>query len=127
MIKFIFPYIIVENRYLCNKQSYVTMMKSLLKITLCSALLMGMPMAIHANSAVEIIDTDIPQTIGISVTESTLHVTGAAGQALYIYNVAGVRVMSIKVDGPDKRYELNLPKGCYIVKVGKTVRKISIR
>ena len=103
------------------------MMKSLLKITMVGALLMGMPMAIHANSAVEIIDTDIPQTIGISVTESTLHVTGAGGQSLYIYNVAGVRVMSIKVDGPDKRYELNLPKGCYIVKVGKTVRKISIR
>ncbi|MBO4314456.1 MAG: T9SS type A sorting domain-containing protein [Prevotella sp.] len=103
------------------------MMKSLLKITLCSALLMGMPMAIHANNAIEIIDTDLPQTIGISVNESTLHVTGAGGQVLYIYNVAGVRVMSIKVDGPDKRYELNLPKGCYIVKVGKTVRKISIR
>ncbi len=103
------------------------MMKSLLKITLCSALLMGMPMALHANSAIEIIDTDLPQAIVISVNESTLHVTGAAGQDLYIYNVAGVRVMSIKVDGPDKRYELNLPKGCYIVKVGKTVRKISIR
>lgn len=88
---------------------------------------MGMPMALHANSAIEIIDTDLPQAIVISVNESTLHVTGAAGQDLYIYNVAGVRVMSIKVDGPDKRYELNLPKGCYIVKVGKTVRKISIR
>ena len=46
---------------------------------------------------------------------------------LYIYNVAGVRVMSFKVEGPDKRYELNLQKGCYIVKVGKVVRKISIR
>ena len=103
------------------------MMKSLLKITLCSALLMGMPMAIHANSAIEIIESELPQTIGISVSESTLHVTGAGGQELYIYNVAGVRVLSIKVDGPDKRYELNLPKGCYIVKVGKIVRKISIR
>ena len=91
------------------------------------ALLMGMPMAIHANSAIEIIESELPQTIGISVSESILRVTGAGGQELYIYNVAGVRVMSIKVDGPDKRYELNLPKGCYIVKVGKIVRKISIR
>ena len=41
--------------------------------------------------------------------------------------MAGVKVMSIKVEGQDKKYELNLPKGCYIVKVGKTVRKISIR
>ena len=35
--------------------------------------------------------------------------------------------MSIKVDGYEKSYTLNLPKGCYIVKIGKTVRKITIR
>lgn len=103
------------------------MIKSILKISLASALMFGVPILTHANQFIEIIDTEIQQTIGISVSESTLHVTGAAGQSLYIYNVAGVRVMSIKVDGMDKRYELNLPKGCYIVKVGKTVRKISIR
>lgn len=103
--------------------------KSILKITLASALVLGVPLMSHANAAIEIIEMENPQTqaIGISVNESTLHVTNAAGEALYIYNVAGVRVMSIKVDGPDKRYELNLTKGCYIVKVGKTVRKISIR
>ena len=105
------------------------MIKTILKISLASALIMGIPMVTHANAAIEIIDTELPQTqaIGISVSESTLHVTNAGGQTLYIYNVAGVRVMSIKVEGPDKRYELNLPKGCYIVKVGKVVRKISIR
>ncbi len=26
----------------------------------------------------------------------------------------------------DKRFDLNLAKGCYIVKVGRTVRKVSI-
>ena len=104
------------------------MIKSILKISLAGALMFGVPILTHANQLIEIIDTEMQQqTVTISVSESTLHVTGAAGQALYIYNVAGVRVMSIKVDGPDKRYELNLPKGCYIVKVGKTVRKISIR
>ena len=104
------------------------MIKSILKISLVGALMFGVPILTHANQLIEIIDTEMQQqTVTISVSESTLHVTGAQGQALYIYNVAGVRVMSIKVDGPDKRYELNLPKGCYIVKVGKTVRKISIR
>ena len=33
----------------------------------------------------------------------------------------------ITVDGYEKSYTLNLPKGCYIVKIGKTVRKITIR
>jgi hypothetical protein len=46
---------------------------------------------------------------------------------LFIYNVAGVRVMSLKIEGADKLIDLNLPKGCYIVKVGKVVRKISIK
>lgn len=45
----------------------------------------------------------------------------------YIYNVAGVLVQSFKVEGFERRYDLNLPKGCYIIKVGKTVRKISVR
>ena len=35
--------------------------------------------------------------------------------------------MKVKVDGPDKHYELNLPKGIYIVQVGKVVRKIVIK
>ena len=80
----------------------------------------------HASSMVEVIDQDIQATT-ISVNTSTVHVTGANGQTLEVYNIAGVRVMSIKVEGQDKRFELNLPKGCYIVKVGKVVRKISIK
>jgi len=87
---------------------------------------MGAPVSVAAAHAVEIIDNDF-QSIGISVEESTVHVTGAAGEVLYVYNVAGVRVKSIRIDGDDKRFDLNLPKGCYILKVGKTVRKVSIR
>lgn len=86
-----------------------------------------LPQTAKAASAIEIIDNETQQ-VGISISsEGVLRVTGASGQTLYIYNVTGVRVMSVKVDGADKNYNLNLPKGCYIVKVGKTVRKISIR
>lgn len=88
--------------------------------------MMATPLCANANHAIEIIDNDF-QSVSISVSESVLHVAGANGQTLEIFNVAGVKVMSIKVEGQDKKYELNLPKGCYIVKVGKTVRKISIR
>lgn len=65
--------------------------------------------------------------ISVSVKSSTLRVIGAAGQTLYIYNVTGMLVKSIKIDGSDCRYDVNLPHGCYIVKVGKWVRKISVR
>jgi hypothetical protein len=104
----------------------VLMMKRILTLLLASTLLVGMPVAMYAEQAIEVIDNEY-QNISVSVSESVLHITGANGQVLQIYNVAGVRVMSVKVEGPDKRYELNLPKGCYIVKVGKMVRKISIR
>lgn len=63
----------------------------------------------------------------VQMVESTLRVANASGETLKIYNVAGVCVMTVRVEGADKRYDLNLPKGCYIVKVGKVVKKISVR
>lgn len=84
------------------------------------------PVISHAEPSVEIIDSEA-QNISISVNASVIHITGANGQTLYVYNVAGVKVMSLKIDGADKHYDLNLPKGCYIVKIGKTVRKIAVK
>ncbi len=103
------------------------MMKNILSLLLLSILLPGVPQTSKAMPAIEIVENDF-QSVTISInSESVLHVTGASGQTLDIYNITGVKVMSIKVDGSDKNYNLNLPKGCYIVKVGKVVRKISIR
>lgn len=102
------------------------MIKNILIFSMASILISAIPAMSHAETAIEIIDNDY-QSVTISVQESVLHVTGANGQVLQIYNVAGVMVKSIKVEGNDRRYELNLSKGCYIVKVGKTVRKISIK
>ncbi len=102
------------------------MKRKLLVIPFAIALLLSIPSVSYAETAIEIIDNDY-QEIMISVNASKLHVTGASGETLYIYNVAGVCVMSIKVDSADRYYDLSLSRGCYIVKVGKTVRKISIK
>lgn len=102
------------------------MIRNIIKLTLAGLLLTGIPVAAMAEPSVEIIENDF-QNVTITVEESVIHVTGANGEMLYVYNVAGVRVKSVKVDGDDKRFDLNLPKGCYILKVGKTVRKVSIR
>lgn len=104
----------------------IMMTRKFFLLIFSAALVLGTPVAALADTAVEIIDNDF-QTINVSLNEQTLRVTGANGQMLFIYNVAGVRVMSVKVEGADKLFELNLPKGCYIVKVGKVVRKISIK
>ena len=86
----------------------------------------AVPIVAVADTSIEIIDTDI-QTINVAVTESTIHVTGANGQVMHVYNVTGMKLMSVKIEGQDKKVEINLPKGCYIVKVGKVVRKIYIK
>lgn len=103
------------------------MMKNILFATLLLAGICGFSQnASAAESGIQLVEADLSD-ISIYIQGSNLHVSGAAGQNLYIYNITGVRVMSIKVDGSDKTYSLNLPKGCYIVKVGNVVRKISIR
>ena len=102
------------------------MIKCLLSIFFVMTMVIGSPTVVRANTAVDLIDTDF-QNITISVTESSIRVSGAAGQMLSVYNVAGIRIAFVKVESADKHFDLNLPKGCYIVKVGKVVRKIAIK
>ena len=102
------------------------MTKKLLIIPFVVALSFVIPAYSHTVAAVEIIDFD-NQEVNISVKASTIHITGAEGETMHIYNVAGVRVMSVKVGSQDWYYDLSLPKGCYIVKVGRTTRKVSIK
>ena len=101
-------------------------MKKILAIAFASLLAFGVPTVSFANVAIEIIEQEF-QNVTISVNQSVVRVSGANGQVMYVYNVAGVRLMTIRIEGNDKSFELNLPKGCYIVKIGKTVRKISIK
>lgn len=102
------------------------MIKTILSTIFAGILMLVCPVPATASQGVEIVDNSL-QGVSIVYSSSILRVTGAEGEVMQVYNVAGVRVMSVKVEGADKSYELSLPKGCYIVKVGKYVRKISIR
>lgn len=63
----------------------------------------------------------------IIVNGRQVRVTNAEGQELEVYNLTGTCVATIRIDSEDKTVNLNLPKGCYILKVGKIARKVSIR
>ena len=63
----------------------------------------------------------------ISVDGNIVSVSGASGMKMEVVSLTGRAVASYKIDGPAQRLELNLPKGCYILKVGKTVRKITVQ
>lgn len=84
------------------------------------------PSYANASEAVEFIENDV-QTVSVVVNGSSVRVGGANGMTLYVYNITGLRVKAVAIDSSDKQFDLDLPKGCYILKVGKVVRKISIK
>jgi hypothetical protein len=97
-----------------------------LQMIVLSLLLVAAPVSLMAQSDREEVDTEL-SAISLSVNGSKVHVSGADGETLEVYNLTGVKVASIRIDSNDKSFSLNLQRGCYILKVGKVVRKISIR
>ena len=67
------------------------------------------------------------RTPTISTEGNTVSIQGANGMTLEVVSMTGRAVASYKIEGPVQRIELNLPKGCYILKVGKVVRKVTVR
>ena len=72
------------------------------------------------------IEESIVEEVSIAVNGQIVTVTGAQGQVLEVVSLTGRRVTSVKIESPAQRVELNIPKGCYILKVGKVVRKVSV-
>lgn len=101
------------------------MTRFLLTILFSAVMLGSVVSSANAMPEIEMIDNDV-QSVAISVVESTIHVTGANGMVLTVYKITGDCIVKVKVDGNDKRFDFNLPKGCYILQVGKVVRKIVI-
>lgn len=80
-----------------------------------------------AMAAIDIVEMNSAET-SIDYTGKALVIENGQGEVLRIYDVTGVAIMTIKITSASQRVELsNLNKGCYIVKVGKIVRKISIK
>ncbi len=65
-------------------------------------------------------------TVEVSVEGQTAYVTGAQGKELIVVSLTGRQLLKVKIDSASQQVELNIPKGCYILKVGKTVRKIQV-
>ena len=65
--------------------------------------------------------------IQLSIDGGNVHIVGANGEVMEVFNLTGAKVATIRIDSDNKTFALNLPKGCYLVKVGKIVRKISVQ
>ena len=98
-------------------------------ILITASFLLAMPMEVKAQDIQQ--RTTIEQEVApitISVNESTIHIKNAEKMVIEIYNMAGVKVVTQRIDSSDIAIELdNLPKGCYIIKIGKVARKVYLR
>ena len=69
----------------------------------------------------------VEEQVEVSIEGQTAYVTGAQGQELVVVSLTGRQLLKVKIESASQRVELNIPKGCYILKVGKVVRKIQVR
>ena len=105
------------------------MTKRLLTLAFVAALSLALPTALKAATVepVAFEQTEENEDVKISVSQSTLRIIGAQGQVLEVISLTGRHVMSVRIESPAQKVELtNIPKGCYIIKIGKVVRKIVV-
>ncbi|MBO7118941.1 MAG: T9SS type A sorting domain-containing protein [Bacteroidaceae bacterium] len=99
-------------------------MKKFYIITLALAMIFA-PLSIMAETP-DGIEMSV-SSISLSYKDGNIHIVGANGEVMEIFNLTGTKVTTIRIDSNDKTFALNLPKGCYLIKVGKIVRKISVQ
>ena len=99
-------------------------MKRIWIIALSMLLLGAVPSIAHMQME-EPIEAEL-EAVTLTIQDNRAHITNADGKTLEIYNLTGVRVARIRIDGNDKQITLNLTRGCYIMKVDKVVRKVTI-
>jgi len=100
-------------------------MKKFYIITLTLAMAFA-PLTIMAEPASDGIEMSV-SGISLSIKDGNVHIVGANGEVMEIFNLTGTKVATVRIDSNDKTFALNLQKGCYLIKVGKIVRKISVQ
>jgi len=104
------------------------MKKKALTLAIFAALGMGVAAAtMEMMSELGVAEQVEERAPAISFDGSTVSVSGASGMLLEVVSLTGRAVAQYKIESAVQRVELNLPKGCYILKVGKVVRKITVR
>jgi hypothetical protein len=119
---------IFQKNSLLLHQIIISMMRKLLHISAILALLLVSPVSASAapNYEAGVLEyRDLEPSV--TYAQGILYVNGGEGKTLEVISLTGRKVMEEQIDSPAQKFELNIPKGCYIVKVGNVVRKISVR
>ena len=103
------------------------MTKRLLIFIFAASLMMAPAQMLRAADASYEMAQDINDEVTITVNGQTVTICGAQGETLEVISLTGRKVMSVRIDSPAQRIDLGVPKGVYILKVGKVVRKVSLK
>lgn len=99
------------------------MTNRLLAILFSVIILMPLQSTIEAAQRIEITEMDQIQPTIVEKPNGVL-IRGGVGKTLYVYNITGVCISTVRIDSQEKY--IDLKKGYYILKIDNTVRKISI-
>ena len=103
------------------------MARFLLLLTTILTLSFSAPTAVCAATGYESGLLFIPENdVTITYSQGVLYISGGEGKVLEVVSLTGRRMLELQIDSPAQKVELNVPKGCYIVKVGSVVRKIAV-
>ena len=102
------------------------MTKRLLILSIAGLLTAFAPQEVQASELEFAALEQADDQIEVTVEGQTAYVTGAQGKELIVVSLTGRQLLKVKIDSASQRIELNIPKGCYILKVGKVVRKIQV-
>lgn len=117
--------VLKENPTFARTKIALLMRKSLLALTLVLSLsvpVMALPFMMDPNVVAQ-----MDQDVTITVEGNAVLVKGAEGQTLEVISLTGRKLAEYRIESPAQRVELNLSRGCYVLKIGKVVRKVSIR
>ena len=101
---------------------------SLLAFALCST--PALAANEYAEPAAEVEETAAAgmttAEVSLVVRGNTVQVMHAQGALLEVFDITGKCVVYMHIDGHDKPRHMTKSKGCYIVRVGKVTRKVSL-
>ena len=104
------------------------MIKRLLIFSVALVMMLSAPVfASAAEADMMQQEQTIEDDITISVNGQWVTINGAQGLTVEVVSLTGRLVKTVKIESSAQRIELNVPKGCYILKIGKVVRKVAIR
>ena len=73
------------------------------------------------------VSAQVDSKITLEVKGSSINVCGAQGMELQVISLTGRLLATYRIESPVQRVDLNLSRGCYVIKIGDIARKVLIR